>query len=127
MIRVVACALLLGGLACAEAPAAPPRPGVLAVDVVSTSVPDGALLFTISGGPVDGVTASAATITTRTDESGTHVLVSGPLAAGALVRVAVPDVAAAPAYLVTLEQVADGRTFVLVDPSSVTLRIRRVP
>ncbi|MEO5825868.1 MAG: hypothetical protein ABIR59_08275 [Gemmatimonadales bacterium] len=127
MNRIIRCGLLLGMVACAEVPATPPQPGMLAVEVVSTGVSDGGLVFTISGGPVDAVTALSATVTSRTDETGTHVLVSGTLAPGAIVRVAVPDVASAPAYVVTLEQVADGRTFALVDPALVTLRIGREP
>lgn len=121
------CVLLLGSLACTEAPATPPQPGMLVVELVSTGVSDGALLFTISGGPVDAVTAVSTTVTSRTDETGTHVFVSGALAPGAIVRVAVPDVASAPAYVVSLEQVADGRTFALVDPAFVTIRIGRGP
>ncbi len=127
MTRSLMGALLLGSFACAEPPATPPQPGVLAVELVSTGVSDGALIFTVSGGPVEGVTASVATITSRTDETGTHVFVHGLLAPGVVVRVAVPDVASATAYVVTLEQVADGRTFALVDPASVKLRIGREP
>ncbi len=126
MIRYLAAVMLLS-TGCRETPAAVAEPGMLAVEVVSTAVADGALLFTISGGPVDGVTADGVAVTTRTDETGTHLLVTGPIATGVIIRVAVPDVAAAATYVVRLEQVADGQTFALLDPISVELRIGREP
>lgn len=127
MTRSLGCVVLLGILACAEAPAAAPEPGVLVVDVVSSTVAEGALLFTISGGPVDGVESGERTVTMRADESGTHLLLTGALVPGTIVRISVPDVSAARAYTVALEQVADGRTFALLDPASVSLRIGRAP
>lgn len=100
-----------------------PAPGTLVVELVATSPDAGALVFTVSGGPVTRVVAPGYEVTSRSDASGTHILVSGTLRTGTLVRLDVPELSRAGAYAVTVDQVADGVTFALLDPDPTILRL----
>lgn len=105
----------------------PSQAGDLTVSYFQGGPAAGALLATISGGPVESVTpehnekvafASPAPGVTR-------VVVTGDLATGIILRVRVPDVSRVSDYRVSIEQVADKVTFSLIDPASHTLTISR--
>ncbi len=108
----------------------PPSPaGDLVVSYFQGGPAIGAMLITISGGPVQNVTAaggqslqvsfaSPATATTK-------IIVTGPLATGDILTLRVPDTTLATGYAVHLDQVADNVTFSLIDPTLHTLTIHR--
>jgi hypothetical protein len=108
-------------------------PGPVAGDLVVTYFQGGpaagALLFTITGGQVQDVTARVAQqvqVSFASPVPGTtRVVVTGPLSTGDLVTVRVPDVSLASGYTVRVDQVADNVTFSLIDPSLHTLTIHR--
>ncbi len=83
----------------------------------------GAMVLTISGGPVSGIAAPGGELTHITDARGTHVLIAGPLVEGELLSFDIPDASAARAYIATVDQVADSRTYALLDAGVVRLRI----
>ncbi len=89
---------------------------------------DGALLLRISGGPVDAIAPVGPVTTDGAPLAGGaqfRAVVTGNLANGDLARIRVPDVAAAGAYTVVIEQVADRNTFALLDPAGRSVTVRR--
>ncbi len=83
-----------------------PTPGSL--DVVLTTAPTapGALMFTVSGGPITGVTSSHTRYEQTTAPNSRKVLLTGNLVAGTVVQIQVPDVGAVDNYVVQVLQVA---------------------
>ena len=83
----------------------------------------GAVILTISGGKIDSLTAAGYRLfPSRTSDSDFRAIVVGNLVTGAIVKMWVPDVAAAPRYHVTADEAA-GRDLSEVDPSSVALSV----
>lgn len=117
-------AFSLAVAACSDAAAPAPVGGRLPLVLDGRAGSDGAIVFTVSGGPVDSVTASSGyVVTSSTDDAGTHILIVGSMASGTLAQLHVPDVSHAAQYVVTVEQVADGTTFVLLDPEPFHVRV----
>lgn len=87
----------------------------------------GALLFTISGGPVENVTAENDEHVSfvSTTPGTTRVAVIGNLGTGTILKVRVPDLSVARNYTVRVDQVADRVTFALINPEPHTLTIAR--
>lgn len=107
----------------------PPGPvaGDLTVSYVQGVAEAGAVLITISGGPVTSVTAlggqqlSFASPFANT----TKIIVVGTVASGDLFRFHVPDISLATSYTARIDQVADKVTFALIDPSSYNLTVHK--
>ncbi len=118
-----------GGVVSPPPPPPPPQSGDLTVSYVGSGAAIGAILFSISGGPVTSVSAaggrplqvSFAPLTTGT----TKVVVAGTLTTGDILTVRIPDITLATSYTVGVEQVADNVTFSLIDTSLHTLTIHR--
>jgi hypothetical protein len=92
--------------------------GTLAVDLVAAGANDGAIVLTISGGPVTAVHPPAGfQVASNANATGTHVMVTGTIAAGTVAFIDVPDISRASAYAVTVDQVADRASFALLDPA----------
>ena len=73
---------------------------------------DGAIVLTVSGGPVTAVYAlDGFQIASNADATGTHVMVTGTIGSGAVATIDVPDLSRASAYAVTVDQVADRTSF----------------
>jgi len=87
----------------------------------------GAVLLTITGGPVEEVTAvGGQQVSFATPFTGTtKVVITGTLTNGELLRVRVPDVSLATSYHATAEQAADKVTFALLDPSAYQFTVHR--
>lgn len=89
----------------------------------------GAVLITISGGPVESVTGlggSGQQVSFASAGSGTtRVVVLGGVQNGDLFRFRVPDVGQATSYTARIDQVADQATFSLLDPAAYTLTIHK--
>lgn len=89
---------------------------------------DGALLLRISGGPVEAITPIGDFTTDGTPLAGGaqfRAVVTGSVVNGDIARIRVPDVNAAGAYTVVIEQVADRNTFALLDPAGRAVTVRR--
>lgn len=87
----------------------------------------GAVLLTVTGGPVEKVTAlGGQQVSFGSPFSGTtKVVVAGTLGNGDLLRLRVPDVSLAGNYRVTVEQAADKVTFALLDVSGYQFTVHR--
>lgn len=120
MKRIPALTLvLLAALGCEDDPTGP-LPGVLDVVLAGPSAEAGALLFHIEGGPVDSVTpAGALLISAPFTRVRRRVLVVGEDLAGVVARVHVPDVSVP--YQMTIVEVADGRSYALMDTTRFAL------
>lgn len=111
-------ALVLGALACGgdHSPTEPSGPvaGEITVSLVTPNADDGAVLFTISGGPVTSVSAAVPAYQVYSsipDTSTARVLVTGDLASGAVVRLHVADTRRVAAYRASIAQAASRSTF----------------
>ena len=106
----------------------PPSPaGDLTISYFQGGPRAGAILFTISGGPVEQVTAENSELVSFASPvpGTTRVVVTGDLGTGTLLRVRVPDVSLVASYTIRVDQVADRITFSLIDPGAHTLTIAR--
>ncbi|MGH7753692.1 MAG: hypothetical protein ACREN5_12825 [Gemmatimonadales bacterium] len=112
-----ALALLLGlGLACGEDPVNPPMPGTVRVVLTTPNTGDGAILFVVTGPATPSAAAvpggsglrvfPAASLGTTT-----RFIVTGPLAAGAILTLDVPDVNGT--YTASVLEVAQTGTYAL--------------
>lgn len=87
-----------------------PDPGELTVQLTTPNADDGAIMLSISGlQNTTEIKASSGSYVSysRQDGSTATVAVFGEIASGSLVHFAVPDLAAAATYHVTLREVAD--------------------
>lgn len=106
--------LLLAG--CGTTDSVPVTPGELAVQLSAPGTPPGAMLLTVSGGPVTGVTvAPGLEGALSTNASGTHILLVGTINGGEVGVLQIPDRTLVTRYVVSIDQVADATTFALLD------------
>lgn len=109
---------LLALAGCGGTDPIPVTPGELAVQLTAPGTPPGAMVLTVSGGPVSGITpTNGIEGALSTDADGTHLLLVGSLNGGVVAVLQIPDVALAARYVVRIDQVADGTTFALLDPA----------
>jgi hypothetical protein len=109
-IIMVVAGLLLGPACSSEPTNVGSQRGTLFLRLTTPHTDDGALLFEVSGPPVDGVVAvdgSLRLFTWRPDGSTLVGVVLGGIANGAVVALQVPDITAAPGYRARLVDVAD--------------------
>ena len=113
-VRVLcAVAALLFAVACADdstGTGGPPQAGTLIVRLTTPHSDDGAVLFELSGPPIDSgvaLNASLQLFTRRANDSTIVGAVVGVVANGAVVALRVPDVGAAAAYSARVVEVAD--------------------
>ena len=103
-------AALSVGTACADDPlGGSARAGTVSLRLTTPHADDGAMLFDVSGPPIDSVTASNASLQLFTRRAGSTIggAVVGIVANGALVTLHVPDVRAAAGYTARVLEVAD--------------------
>ena len=108
-ILVTVATLLIGAACSDESTGAGAGPGTLVLRLTTPHADDGAMLFELSGPPIDSLTAINGSIrlfTRRVDGSTVAGAVVGTLANGAVVTLRVPDVAAG-GYTATVREVAD--------------------
>jgi hypothetical protein len=85
----------------------PPVPGLLEVTLATAPTGPGAIMFTVSGGPIDAVTAAGYTTYQSTTTSNSRkVLLTGDITAGTLIEIQVPDISKVNNYVGTVLQVA---------------------
>lgn len=83
-----------------------PTPGTLDVVLTNAPVAPGAIMFTVSGGQITGVTSSYTMYQSTTATNSRKIMLTGTLIAGAMVQIQVPDVGAVDNYVVQVLQVA---------------------
>ena len=128
MRRLITAALLFGAAAagCGDSNQNPSGAGDLFVSYSGTGEA-GAILLTISGGPVESVTAVGAQQVSSTSpySNTTKVVVLGAVGNGDLLKIHVPDVSQLAQYSVRADQVADNTSFALLDPTRHTFTVHK--
>ena len=109
--RRVALGILLVGAACAsDSTGTGSGAGTLILRLATPHDDDGAVLFEVSGPPIDtlvSVNASLRLFTRRADGSTIVGAVVGVVAEGAVITLRVPDIGAAARYTARIREVAD--------------------
>jgi hypothetical protein len=101
-----------------------PTAGTLNVILASPNSDDGAVLFTISGGPVDSLTAPGQQIyTSRLDSNTLRVILIGHLEAGTVGRVYLPDVRLASNYSAAVNQAAARSSYAQRNPAAYSVNL----
>lgn len=96
-----------------------PSGAILSVTLSSPHGDDGAVLLTITGGPVDSVEAvGSAVYTARSGTGPLKLIVTGDLGGEPIARIHVPDHRHAPFYTATVLQVAARGTYAQRDPAA---------
>ncbi len=114
--------------ACGGTESTPPVPGELIVRVVGQGTSPGAMVLTISGGPITKATPiTGVEGALSTDASGSHLLLVGTLVSGDLAVLTIPDRSLAARYVISLAQLADASTFSLLDLSQRTASLVAQP
>jgi hypothetical protein len=116
---------LTAGLVCGCASdAAGPVGATLEVSFATSATDDGAVLFTVSGGPVDSVEAPGYRLYTAEPTSGgLRVVVAGDLRAGTIARIHIADAGKLSLYTATIDQVAARGSYAQRDPVSYSLEV----
>jgi hypothetical protein len=113
LYRSLGLAALVFGLACARdasGPGEPAEAGTLSLRLSTPHADDGAVLFEVSGPPIDTLLAASGSLRVfmrRADGSTVIGAVVGVVAEGPVVTLRVPDVGAAARYTARIREVAD--------------------
>jgi hypothetical protein len=114
-------ALSLGS--CSKEPSAPTA-AALDLQLTTPAGDDGAVLLTISGGPVDSVEAPGLVLhVNRRALNATRVIVLGDIGPGRLARIHIPDGRQSSRYSVLINQVAARHSYAQRDPAAYTLNL----
>jgi hypothetical protein len=101
-----------------------PTAGALTANLTTPNNDDGAVLFTVSGGPVDSVVAGGHRVYSAIlDATSLRVVVIGDVSSGALATIYIPDTRLAANYSVTVNQVAASASYAQRDPASYALSL----
>ena len=99
------------GAGCSDEPTSgAEQPGAVILRLTTPHADDGALVFTVSGPPIDSAAAANASLLLFTRRTGGSTLVGvvvGAVANGAVVTLQVPDVRVAAAYTARVTEAAD--------------------
>jgi hypothetical protein len=116
-------ACLIAGCSTDQGPGS--NAGTLTLALTAGGGGAGAIVLVVSGGPVTAVAAPAGyQVASNVDGEGTHIMVLGNVASGALATINVPDVTRASAYVASVVQVSDRNTFGLLDPGPYVVSVR---
>ena len=103
-------AALLVGVSCSDDPVAGARADTVVLRLTTPHADDGAVLFEVSGGPIDSATADGASLRLFTRRAGETTIIGalvGVVTNGAEVTLHVPDAGAALGYTAEVLEVAD--------------------
>ena len=116
--------LTLGGMvACSQEPVAP-TPGSLNIALATPNSDDGAVLLTITGGPVDSVESAGFPVySARVDPNTLRIIVIGSLAPGTIARIRIADDRQSSRYSAAVNQVAIRTTHAQRDPAGYSLTL----
>jgi hypothetical protein len=96
----------------------------LEVRFETSAADDGAVLFTVSGGPVDSVEAPEYRVyTAQTSPTSMRVVVAGDLKAGTIARIHIADGRKLAQYSARIDQVAARGSYAQRDPISYSLLV----
>jgi hypothetical protein len=113
---------LLGG--CSGTPSAPVAATVQVI-LTSPYTDDGGVLFTVTGGRVDSVSAGGYTLFSSRPDPGTlEVIVTGNLSPGILATLYLPDERLLPEYSVTLNQAAARLLYTERNPAGYSISLK---
>jgi hypothetical protein len=113
-----------GLLSGCQSESAGPTAGVLNVSLATPNSDDGAILFSVSGGPVDSVEVAGYPVySVRVDRNTLRVIVTGDLRTGIVARVRIADERQRSSYAAALEQVAARSSYGQRDPASYSLTL----
>lgn len=128
MRPLIAAALLLSlsAVGCGDSSQTPSGAGDLFVAYTGNGQA-AAILLTISGGPVESVSAVGTQQVSSTSPyaNTTKVVILGEAGNGDLLKIHVPDVSAVTQYSVVVDQVADNTSFALIDPTRHTFSVHK--
>jgi hypothetical protein len=117
-------ALMLSALLFSCSSGTGPTSGILNVQLSSLRGDDGAVLFTITGGPVESVEGVSGIVhTAQIDANTLRVVITGNLGAGAIARVRIADLTQASRYSAAVNQVAARSTYVQRDPRQYSITL----
>jgi hypothetical protein len=94
--------------------------------LASPAQDDGAVLFTLSGGPVDALEAASsnyAIYSSRPDPSTLRVIVTGDVGSGPIARIHIPDESRIPQYSASIQQIAARATYTQRAPDGYSLTL----
>jgi len=115
----------LGLLSCSGS-TTEPAAGLLTLELRSPNADDGAVLFTLTGGPVQAIESEGRSVYyTVVDPSTIRVVIAGDLGSGALAQVRIADRDQAAHYTGVVEQVAQRSTYAQRDPAGYQLTVAR--
>jgi hypothetical protein len=101
-----------------------PVAGMLNVSLASPQGDEGAVLFTVTGGPLDTVEAVGHGLySARIDASTLRVVVTGDLSSGIIARIRIPDDRQASHYTATVSQVAQRSRYTQRDPAGYVIAL----
>jgi hypothetical protein len=122
-VRLISPIALVAGLMCScSSDSAAPAAATLEVSFTTSATDDGAVLFTVSGGPVDSVEAPGYRLyTAQTSATSMRVVVAGDLRAGTIARIHIADERKLSQYSATIDQVAGRGSYAQRDPISYSL------
>jgi hypothetical protein len=101
-----------------------PIGGVLSVKLNTLQGNEGAIMFTINGGPVESVDAvNGVAHTAQIDPTTLRVIVTGEFTAGTIARIRINDVSQASNYFAVVNQVAVRSTYAVREPGSYSLSV----
>jgi hypothetical protein len=101
-----------------------PTSGHLNVNLGAMQGDEGAVLFTVTGGPVESVHAvSGAVYVAQIDPNTLRVVITGNLSSGTIARVRISDMSQAARYSAAINQVAVRSTYAQRDPGLYTARL----
>jgi hypothetical protein len=103
-----------------------PAEGSVTLELHSPNDDDGAVLFTLTGGPVEAIESPGNSVYyTVVDPATIRVVIAGDLGSGALARVRIADRDQAAQYAGVVEQVAQRSSFAQRDPAGYRLTAMR--
>lgn len=101
-----------------------PTAGTLSVSLTTPNRDDGAVLFTLSGGPVDSVEAVGYSVySARIDPNTLRIIVTGDVVSGAIARIHIADNREASRYSASINQVAARSSYAQRDPATYSLSL----
>ena len=118
--RLILCALLVS---CSSG-TIDPTAGVLNVKLNQLQGDEGAVLFTITGGPVESVESTTGVVhTAEVSANTTRVIVAGDLSLGTIARIRIGDMSQAANYSAQINQLAARSTYAPRDPTPYSLSL----
>lgn len=121
-VRTLGAAIGLGvAVSCSHEPSGPTA-GTFDLRLATPNSDDGAVLFTVSGGPIEAVEPLDYTVySAQVDANTLRVIVTGVITSGPVVRIRIADDRQLPRYSASVNQVAARATYLQRDPASYAL------